>query len=56
MGNHLCNFREFECLDKDTEVEVYDEIENEYKTISLDTMYKQLLKDEIDSKVIIQED
>ena len=47
---------EFECLDADTEVEVYDEIENEYKTISLDAMYKQLLRDEIDSKVIIQED
>ena len=56
MGNYLCNFREFECLDANTEVEVYDEIENEYKTISLDTMYKQLLRDEIDSKVIIQED
>ena len=56
MGNHLCNFREFECLDKDTEVEVYDEIENEYKTISLDTMYKQLLRDEIDSKVIISDE
>ncbi len=56
MGNHLCNFREFECLDANTEVEVYDEIENEYKTISLDTMYKQLLRDEIDSKVIISDE
>ena len=43
MGNHLCNFREFECLAKDTEVEVYDEVEDKYMTISLDTMYKQLL-------------
>lgn len=46
---------EFECLGKDTEVEVYDEIEDEHKTISLDTMYKQLVKDEIDKKVIIEE-
>jgi hypothetical protein len=56
VGNHLCNFREFECLDKDTEVEVYDAVEDKYLKITLDTMYKQLLKDEIDSKVIIQED
>lgn len=56
MGNHLCNFREFECLDADTEVEVYDAVEDKYLKITLDTMYKQLLKDEIDSKVIIQED
>lgn len=46
---------EFECLSKDTEVEVYDEIEDEYKTITLDEMNKILLKDEIDNKVIISE-
>ena len=45
---------EFECLGFDTEVEVYDEIEDEYKTITLDEMYKILLKDEIDAEVIIK--
>ena len=47
---------EFECLAEDTEVEVYDEIEEKYITITLGEMYKQLLKDEIDNKVIIEED
>ncbi len=46
---------EFECLDKDTEIEVYDEIEDVYKTITLGAMNRQLLKDEIDAKIIISE-
>lgn len=44
---------EFECLSDDTEIEVFDTITKSYKTITLDEMYKILLKDEIDSKVII---
>jgi hypothetical protein len=44
---------EFECLGEDTQVEVYDEIEEVYKTITLDKMYSILAKDEIDHKVII---
>lgn len=44
---------EFECLSNDTEVEVYDEIDSMYKTITLENMYKILLKDEIDGKVIL---
>ena len=47
---------EFECLGEDTLVEVYDEIEQVYKTITLDKMYKILSKDEIDQKVIITPD
>lgn len=46
---------EFECLDKDTMVEVYDQIEDVYKVISLDEMNKILMRDEIDNKVIIEE-
>lgn len=46
---------EFECLAEDTTVEVYDEIEDVYKTISLTEMNNILLKDEIDSKIIITE-
>lgn len=44
---------EFECLAEETEIDVYDEIEDVYKTISLEEMYNILLRDEIDSKVII---
>lgn len=44
---------EFECLDKETMVDVYDEVEDVYKTISLDEMFKTLARDEIESKVII---
>lgn len=47
---------EFECLAGQTEVDVYDEIDQVYKSITLEEMYNQLLKDEIDSKVIIEED
>lgn len=46
---------EFECLSEETMVEVYDEIEEEYKTITLSEMNRILLKDEIDAKVIIEE-
>jgi|SaaInlStandDraft_4_1057021.scaffolds.fasta_scaffold34405_2 hypothetical protein len=46
---------EFECLVEDTKVEVYDEIEEVYRTITLSEMNKLLLKDEIDGKVIISE-
>ncbi len=55
MGNHICNICEFECLSEDTLVEVYDEIEEQYKTITLSEMNRILLKDEIDAKVIIEE-
>jgi len=44
---------EFECLDMGTEVEVYDTIEKVFKTINLEDMRKILLKDEVDSKIII---
>ena len=47
---------EFECLGRETEVEVYDKISKEYKTISLKEMYMQLEKDVIDSKFIIEEE
>jgi len=47
---------EFECLDEETEVDVYDQITNEYKTITLKEMNKQLEKDLVDSKFIIEED
>ena len=46
---------EFECLSEETMVEVYDEIEEEYTTITLSEMNRILLKDEIDAKVIIEE-
>lgn len=55
MGNHISNPCEFECLSEETMVEVYDEIEEEYKTITLSEMNRILLKDEIDAKVIIAE-
>ncbi len=44
---------EFECLSEDTNVDVFDEIDQVFKTISLDEMYKILARDEIDNKVII---
>jgi len=47
---------EFECLAEETEVEVYDTIDEVYKTISLKLMNHQLIKDVVDSKFIIEED
>ena len=47
---------EFECLSEDTTVDVYDEVEQVFKTIRLDDMYKILVRDEIDNKVIITSD
>lgn len=47
---------EFECLGGDTEVEVYDEIDQVFKTMTLQDMYRTLSKDEIDNKVIITND
>jgi len=47
---------EFECLDEDTMVDIYDQTTNEYKSISLEDMNKQLEKDMVDSKFIIEED
>lgn len=44
---------EFECLSEDTEIEVYDEIDQVFKTLTLDEMYRTLSRDEIDRKVII---
>jgi len=44
---------EFECLSEDTTVDVYDQVEQVFKTIRLDEMYKILVRDEIDNKVII---
>jgi len=44
---------EFECLSDDTEVEVFDCVSGLYQTLTLDEIYKILLKDEIDGKVII---
>jgi len=44
---------EFECLGGETELDVYDEIEEEYKTITIEEMYNQLNKDEEDSQIIM---
>ena len=44
---------EFECLVGDTEIEVYDEIEDIFKIITLETMSKILMKDAVDSQFII---
>ena len=44
---------EFECLSGDTMVDVYDEIDQVFKKLTLDEMYRTLSKDEIDNKVII---
>jgi len=42
-------------LAEETEVEVYDTIEEVYKTISLKLMHDQLIKDAVDKKFIIEE-
>lgn len=47
---------EFECLAEETEVEVYDQVDNVYKVISLKEMNHQLIKDVVDSRFIIEED
>ena len=46
---------EFECLAEETEIEVYDQIEEVYKTISLKTMNAQLEKDFVTSQVVIED-
>ena len=46
---------EFECLAEETEVEVYDQVEEIYKTITLKEMNHQLIKDVVDSKFIIED-
>ncbi len=46
---------EFECLAEETEVEVYDQVEEVYKTVSLKQINHQLIKDFVDSKFIIKE-
>ena len=46
---------EFECLDEDTFVDVFDKITYEYKSISLKEMNAQLEKDMVDNRLIIEE-
>jgi hypothetical protein len=42
---------EFECLDGNTMVNVYDKIEKKYKELSLNEIYSQLLKDGIENEI-----
>lgn len=44
---------EFECLGGETEIEVFDTISEEFKVLGIEEMYRILLRDEIDNKVII---
>jgi phage terminase large subunit-like protein len=44
---------EFECLDEATEVEVYDQVTNEYKVLTLKEINHQLERDFLTSKITI---
>jgi hypothetical protein len=46
---------EFECMYPDTLIDVYDEKTKNYQTITIEDMYRMILRDEIENKVIIDE-
>jgi len=47
---------EFECLSGNTELNVYDEIEDRYKIITLESMYKTLFMDSMNEQIILDSD